>query len=60
MSENMEREWLQSIHDVCIDYDGYRDVKGLKRLIDDIKQMTKDALEGKEPYLKLEGDAGNE
>jgi hypothetical protein len=45
---------------VNIDYDGYRDVKGLKRLIDDIKQMTKDALEGKEPYLKLEGDAGNE
>ena len=56
--DNIEREWLQLIRDVCIDYDGYRTVSGLKKLIDQIDQMADDALAGKYPYLG-EGDLNN-
>ncbi|KKN05062.1 hypothetical protein LCGC14_1091050 [marine sediment metagenome] len=51
--DNIEREWLQLIADVCADYDGYRTVKGLKGLIDDIKKMSTDALAGVYPYANI-------
>ena len=31
---------LQIIHDLCIDYDGFNTVDGLKSLIDDIRAIT--------------------
>jgi len=51
--DNTEHEWLQLIADVCVDYDGYRTVKGLKVLIDDIKKMATDALAGVYPYANI-------
>lgn len=33
-------EKLNDIGDICVDYDGYRTVKGLKELIDDIKDYA--------------------
>ena len=35
---------LQIIHDLCIDYDGFNKVDGLKSLIDDIRAITEEAL----------------
>lgn len=35
---------LQIIHDLCIDYDGFNTVDGLKSLIDDIRSITEEAL----------------
>ena len=35
---------LQIIHDLCIDYDGFNTVDGLKSLIDDIRAITEEAL----------------
>jgi len=34
-------ERLSDIHDICIGYDGYNTVEGLKSLIDEIREMTK-------------------
>lgn len=34
---------LQIIHDLCIDYDGFNTVEGLKSLIDDIREIAKQA-----------------
>ena len=31
---------LQDIKDICVDYDGYRTIEGLKSLIDDIKDYA--------------------
>lgn len=33
---------LQLIHDLCIDYDGFNTVDGLKSLIDDIRVITEE------------------
>lgn len=33
---------LQIIHDLCIDYDGFNTVDGLKSLIDDIRAITEE------------------
>lgn len=33
---------IQTIHDLCIDYDGFNTVDGLKSLIDDIRAITED------------------
>ena len=33
---------LQLIHDLCIDYDGFNTVDGLKSLIDDIRAITEE------------------
>lgn len=35
---------LQIIHDLCIDYDGFNTVDGLKSLVDDIRAITEEAL----------------
>ena len=35
---------LQIIHDLCIDYDGFGTVDGLKSLIDDIRAITEETL----------------
>ena len=35
---------LQLIHDLCIDYDGFNTVDGLKSLIDDIRAITEETL----------------
>ena len=35
---------LQIIHDLCIGYDGFNTVDGLKSLIDDIRVIAKEAL----------------
>lgn len=35
---------LQLVHDLCIDYDGFNTVDGLKSLIDDIRTITEDGL----------------
>lgn len=35
---------LQLIHDLCIDYDGFNTVDGLKSLIDDVRSITEEAL----------------
>ncbi len=35
---------LQTIHDLCIDYDGFNTVDGLKSLIDDIRVITEEVV----------------
>ena len=35
---------LQIIHDLCIDYDGFNTVDGLKSLVDDIRVITEETL----------------
>lgn len=37
-------EALQIIHDLCIDYDGFNTVEGLKSLIDDIRTIAEENL----------------
>lgn len=37
-------EPIQIIHDLCIDYDGFNTVDGLKSLIDDIRVIADEAL----------------
>ena len=39
---------LQKIHDLCIGYDGFNTVDGLKSLIDDIRGIAEKNLAGKE------------
>ena len=34
---------LQIIHDLCIDYDGFNTVDGLKSLVDDIRAITEES-----------------
>ena len=41
-------ESLRTIHDLCVDYDGFNTVDGLKSLIDDIDAIVKENLAGKE------------
>lgn len=44
-SDNASRfDSLQLIHDLCIDYDGFNTVDGLKSPIDDIRAITEEAL----------------
>ncbi len=38
---------LEVIRDMCVDYDGYDTVIGLKGLVDDIKEMADKSLKGK-------------
>lgn len=35
---------LQIIHDLCIDYDGFNTVDGLKSLVDDIRAISEEAV----------------
>ena len=35
---------LQIIHDLCIDYDGFNTVDGLKSLVDDIRAISEETL----------------
>ena len=37
-------EALQTIHDLCIDYDGFNTVDGLKSLVDDIRAISEETL----------------
>jgi len=48
------RDVLQNIRAVCIDYDGYnpQNAKQMKELIDDIKDMAKQALNHEKLYVK--------
>lgn len=46
--ENKGVDALSTIHDLCIDYDGFNTVDGLKSLIDDIDAIVKENLEGKD------------
>ena len=43
-SSNAYSDSLQIIHDLCIDYDGFNTVDGLKSLIDDIRDITEETL----------------
>ena len=44
-SDNSSRfDSLQIIHDLCIDYDGFNTVDGLKSLVDDIRAITEETL----------------
>lgn len=45
-SSNAYSDSLQIIHDLCIDYDGFNTVDGLKSLIDDIRAITEETLIG--------------
>lgn len=46
-----ERDWLQYIKDITYDRDGYHTAKDLGELVDEIYDVAKDALNGKEsPY----------
>ena len=47
------RDALNLISSFTVDYDGFTTVKGLKSLIDDIKELANKALEHKELYLSL-------
>ena len=47
------RDALAIISSFTVDYDGFTTVKGLKSLIDDIKELANKALEHKELYLEL-------
>ena len=42
--ENKGVDALSTIHDLCIDYDGFNTVDGLKSLIDDIRVITEEVL----------------
>lgn len=47
-SDNDSRfDSLQIIHDLCIGYDGFNTIDGLKSLIDDIREIAKKNLAGK-------------
>lgn len=46
------RDQLINIADVCVDYDGYRKVEGLKGLIDSIKHMAISAIAHKKLYRR--------
>lgn len=35
---------LQLVHDLCIDYDGFNTVDGLKSLIDDVRVIAEEVL----------------
>ena len=41
---NSRFDSLQLIHDLCVDYDGFNTVDGLKSLIDDIRAITEETL----------------
>ena len=43
-SSNAYSDSLQIIHDLCIDYDGFNTVDGLKSLIDDIRAITEKTM----------------
>lgn len=40
---NCTDEWLELIHDIGFDYDGYNTVEGLKELIDELVDMATEA-----------------
>lgn len=42
--EHKALESLQTIRDLCIDYDGFNTVDGLKSLVDDIRVIAEDVL----------------
>lgn len=37
-------EAIQTIHDLCIDYDGFNTVEGFKSLLDDIRKITEEIV----------------
>lgn len=44
-SDNTSRfDSLKTIRDLCIDYDGFNTVDGLKSLIDDVRVITEEAM----------------
>lgn len=44
-SDNASRfDSLKTIHDLCVDYDGFNTVEGLKSPIDDISTITEETL----------------
>mgnify|MGYP006987443243 CR=1 FL=1 len=48
-SDNDSRfDSLKTIHDLCVDYDGFNTVEGLKSLIDDIRGITEKNFAGKD------------
>ena len=44
-SEVVDKEALKDIIGICVDYDGYRSVEGLKSLIDDIRDYAGKCLD---------------
>lgn len=44
-SEKYYKEKLQNIVDICVDYDGYSSVEGLKSLIDDIRSYASKCID---------------
>lgn len=44
-SDNTSRfDSLKTIRDLCIDYDGFNTVEGLKSLIDDVRAITEEVM----------------
>ena len=39
---------LTTIHDLCVDYDGFNTVEGLKSLVDDIRGIAEENFAGKD------------
>ena len=52
-------EALQLIRDLCVGYDGFNTVEGLKSLIDDVRGIAEDALIKKERKPKERNDCEN-
>ena len=52
------KDALECIFHMCIFYDGSETKKGLKSLIDDIKEFAKDAGNDKKLYLKSDKKKG--
>lgn len=51
------RKALEMIFDIAIDYDGYRTTESLMSLIDELKEISKQALSGVD---EANGDKGSE
>ena len=51
ISGSTERDALQAICAMAVDYDGYRTVEGLMSLIDDIVYTAEQGLNGESVYL---------
>ena len=43
------QQQLKQISEICLDYDGFRDAEDLMSLIDEIKEMADDGLNGIRP-----------
>ena len=52
--------YLQMIRDKCVDYDGWKDYKGLKNLVDEVDEYAKLALTNNDTEVCYIGPNGEE